>query len=167
MCRDASSLHHTHTLLIANGATTFYFPKKHEKWGEVKQIDDTDEKSAESEEKMKGGEEWRGEAVERREEEVSEGPWRYQPRAWLMDTWVCGMACWGRRRECGVRVEVKASSSLSTASDSDETLGFTVSWFLPEGNLRPHASHAWTLKNRIYCIWTHRIVPKKGSQELQ
>lgn len=134
--------HLTHTLLTASAATAaFCFPKKHEKWGEFTQSADADEKSVcASKEKMKGSEEWgrrRG------------GEWRSVtvPAAGLINGHLGvqrGML--GRGRECGVSVEVKESSSLSAASDSDETPSFTASWFLPEGNLRPHASHAWPLK---------------------
>lgn len=55
------------------------------------------------------------------------GPWRYQPPG-LINGHLgaqCGMP--GRGRECEVTVEVKASVSLSGASDIDETLSFTGS----------------------------------------
>lgn len=44
-----------------------------------------------------------------------------------MDTWVCSVACWVDGGECEVAAEVKATGSLSGASDSDEALGFAES----------------------------------------
>lgn len=89
--------------------------------GALAQSDELDEKTAEK----VSSESWRedrneealceGETEE--EEEASEGPWRYQARPWLMDTWVRSVACWVEgEREGKVTGEVKASCDLSAAS---------------------------------------------------
>lgn len=68
--------------------------------GEFTQSDEADEKSAEKvrrERWREGRNEALDEGEEEAEEEESESPRRYQPRGWLMATWLCGVACSGKR----------------------------------------------------------------------
>lgn len=129
---------HTHFVRRYNGAAAvFCFPKTwgvtgvHTKWwGRWKDW----------------WERWREERNEEEEEAASEGPWRYQPQAWLMDTWACSVACWVEGGECGVTVRGEGERLFICRHQTVMKRSALQRAEVP--SLKEHASRAWPLKTR-------------------